>query len=45
MVYWAGKQENGRKSSMPEVVVHAVFGREVREHLDSGLAGKIREVP
>ena len=30
---------------MPEVVVHAVFGREVRKHLDSGIAGKIREVP
>ena len=30
---------------MPEVVVHAVFGREVRKNLDSGIAEKIREVP
>ena len=30
---------------MPEVVVHAVFGREVREHLDSGIAERIRDVP
>ena len=30
---------------MPEVVVHAVFGREVRKNLDSGIAEKIWEVP
>ena len=30
---------------MPDVAVHAVFGREVLAELDSGIAGKIREVP
>ena len=29
---------------MPEVVVHAVFGREVRKNLDSGIAERIRDV-
>ena len=30
---------------MPDVVIHAVFGREVRAGLDSGIAEKIHEVP
>ena len=30
---------------MPDVVVHAVFGREVRAALDLGIAEKIRDVP
>ena len=30
---------------MPDVVIHAVFGREVRAGLDRGIAEKIRDVP
>ena len=30
---------------MPDTAVHAVFGREVRAQLDSGIAQKIQEVP
>lgn len=30
---------------MPDVAIHAVFGREVREELDSGIAEHIREIP
>ena len=30
---------------MPDVVVHAVFGQEVRKGLDSAVAEKIRDIP
>lgn len=30
---------------MPDVVIHAVFGREVRAGLDRGIAEKIRDIP
>ena len=49
MVYWTGNngrdpgKERGR--SMPDVAVHAAFGREVLAEMDHAIAEKIREIP